>query len=456
MKDDGVGLAAVRAAITGGPILPTLFRLAWPTLSVMLAQTAINVAEAYYVGFLGTDALAGAALVFPVVMLMMTMSAGGMGSGVASAVARATGAGRTADADAIVLHAIVLAAVAGTLFTVGTIWGGPLLYGALGGRGGALHAALQYSDSLFAGAIGVWMVNLLAAALRGAGNVKLPAAVTMVGALVMIPASPALIFGFGPIPRLGMTGAGLAFALYYGGAALFMLRAIASGRSGIQLRIARLQRRHFADILRVGLPASVSTFLTNLTVILVTGAAGLFGTSALAAYGIASRLDHILVPILFGLSSAVLTMVGVNVGAASIARARRIAWISSLVGIAITESIGLLVALAPELWLRLFTDDDSVLAPAATYLRIVGPAYGLLGFGFVISFVAQGTGHMFWPLLAVSARTAIAAGLSWIAVVLWGAEMTGLAVVVAGGLVAYAAICSLVMASSTIWRSSGT
>src|SRR5580704_16250614 len=135
---------AARAALLTGPILATLLKLALPTMTVLLAQTAVNIAEAYYVGFLGTDALAGVALVFPVFMLMTMMSNGGLGSGVSSAVARAIGAGRKEDADALVLHAIVLAIIFGALFTVGTGWGGPALYRALGGHSGALDAALKY------------------------------------------------------------------------------------------------------------------------------------------------------------------------------------------------------------------------------------------------------------------------------------------------------------------------
>ncbi|HEY3678093.1 MAG TPA: MATE family efflux transporter, partial [Bradyrhizobium sp.] len=139
---------ATRAAILNGAILPTLMTLALPTISVLMAQTAVSIAEAYYVGFLGTDALAGVAMVFPVFMLMTMMSNGGVGSGVASAVARAVGAGRKDDADALVLHAIVLAIIFGAAFTLGTIRGGPMLYRALGGHSEALGAALQYSNNL--------------------------------------------------------------------------------------------------------------------------------------------------------------------------------------------------------------------------------------------------------------------------------------------------------------------
>src|ERR1700754_1091213 len=142
-----------RAAILSGPILATLLKLALPTMVVLLAQTAVNIAEAYYVGFLGTDALAGVAMVFPVSMLMTMMSNGGIGSGVASSVARAIGAGRRHDADAIVFHGIALAVIGGALFTLGTVLLGPALYHALGGRDGAFDAALSYSNYLFAGAI---------------------------------------------------------------------------------------------------------------------------------------------------------------------------------------------------------------------------------------------------------------------------------------------------------------
>ena len=445
-----------REAILGGPILATLLKLALPTMVVLLAQTAVNIAEAYYVGFLGTDALAGVAMVFPVFMLMTMMSNGGIGSGVASAVARAVGAGRKPDADALVFHALILAVIFGGLFTLGTNWGGPALYRALGGRQEALEAALKYSNWLFAGAIPVWIVNLQAAALRGSGNVKVPALVTLVGAIVLIPASPILIFGLGPVPRLGIGGAGIAFGVYYGAAMLVLLRYMASGRSSLRFRFVPLQRRLFADILRVGIPTAFNTVLTNLTVILVTGAVGLFGTTALAGYGIASRLDYVMIPILFGLCTSVLTMVGVNIGAGQIARARKIAWISSLVGLGLTETIGLLVAVLPMLWLNLFSHDPDVLRQGATYLRIVAPAYGALGLGFVIAFAAQGAGHVFWPVVAAGARLALAAGFGWIAVGYFGAGFATLAWMVAASLVVYASICAVAMVSGAVWRGEPT
>src|SRR5438128_3926128 len=106
------------AAILDDPIVPVMLRLGLPTLVVLVVQTLVGVAETYFVSFLGTDAIAGVALVFPVLMLMQMMSNGGIGGGVASAVARALGANRKDDVDALVLNALFLAVVFGAAFTI--------------------------------------------------------------------------------------------------------------------------------------------------------------------------------------------------------------------------------------------------------------------------------------------------------------------------------------------------
>ena len=223
------------------PVLPLLLRQALPIIAVLVLQTLVGVAETFYVSFIGTNALAGVAMVFPLVMLMTMMSAGGIGGGVASAVARSLGAGKTRDADALVLHALVLAIVFGLIFMIGVVAGGPVLYRALGGTGRALDAALIYSRFVFIGAVPIWIVNQLAAALRGAGNVRTPAIISFIGAGVLIPLSPALIFGLRPFPALGIAGAGTGLSLFNSLAALVLLRIMMSGRAGLTLKWARLE-----------------------------------------------------------------------------------------------------------------------------------------------------------------------------------------------------------------------
>ncbi len=188
----------------------------------MVMQSSVGLIETYFIGKLGTAALAGVSLVFPVVMLMQMMSAGAMGGGISSAIARALGAGRGKDADALAWHALAIALLFGVAFMLAALLGGPWLYAALGGSGASLHAALTYSNVVFAGAILVWLFNSLASVIRGTGNMMVPAVVTCAGAVVLIPLSPCLIFGWGPFPALGVAGGAVALLAYYAvGSAVF-------------------------------------------------------------------------------------------------------------------------------------------------------------------------------------------------------------------------------------------
>jgi Na+-driven multidrug efflux pump len=196
-----------------GAVLPTLLRLAWPNTLVMLAQASVGLIETWWVGHLGTAALAGMALVFPGFMMMQMLSGGAMGGGIASAIARALGAGRREDADALVLHALVINGLLGLLFSGLVIGFGPAIYRSLGGEGASLEAALAYSDVVFAGAVLVWLYNAFASVLRGTGNMLLPAVAVVAGVALLIPLSPLLIFGWGPVPALGVAGAGWAVVI---------------------------------------------------------------------------------------------------------------------------------------------------------------------------------------------------------------------------------------------------
>src|SRR5271166_6392604 len=192
------------------PIGMTLLKLAAPNVLVMFAQASVGLIETYFVGWLGTDALAGVALVFPLVLLMQMMSAGAMGGGISSAVARALGAGRRADADALVLHALLINLALGLLTSALFLVFGRQLYAAMGGRGGSLEAAMAYSNVVFAGNILLWLMNALASVIRGAGNMLFPSTVVCVGVALLIPLSPLFIFGLGPFPALGIAGGGVA------------------------------------------------------------------------------------------------------------------------------------------------------------------------------------------------------------------------------------------------------
>jgi putative MATE family efflux protein len=426
------------------PIAPTLLRLALPNVLVMLAQAGVGLIETYFVGKLGTDALAGMALVFPVVMLMQMMSAGAIGGGVAAAIARALGARRRDDADALVLHALVIGLVFALVFMVAVIGGGRWLYGRMGGSGGALEAALVYSNWVFAGAAFVWIFNTLAAVIRGTGNMAVPAYVTVWGALVLVPLSPLLIFGWGPLPGLGIAGGAIALMAYYVLGALVLAWYLWSPRSLLRPAFKGLKLRWplFADILRVGLVGSISTVATNVAIGVTTAMVGGFGTAAIAGYGTASRLEYLLVPLVFGLGAPLVAMVGTCIGAGQRERALRATWIGAAMAFAMTEAIGLWAALFPATWLSLFNSDPAMLESGSLYLRSVGPVYGFFGLGLVLYFASQGAGRLMWPVIGNLARLLVAVAGGWLAL-RWNGGLAGVfaaqgvALVIYGVLIAW-------------------
>jgi putative MATE family efflux protein len=444
-------------ALLEAPIGSTLLRLAMPNMLVMVAQSGAGLVETYFIGKLGTDALAGVALVFPVVMLMQMMSAGAMGGGIASSIARALGAGRRADANALALHALVIALGLGAAFTIAVVGGGRWLYQTMGGSGRVLEAALTYSNWVFAGAVLVWLFNSLGAVLRGTGNMAFPAAVSCIGVVILVPASPALIFGWGPFPALGIAGGAVALVSYYVLGCLAYVAYLWGGRSVLHpsLRAVRFRWSLFRDILRVGAVAALVTVTTNLTIMIGTAFVGGFGPAAIAGYGTGARLEYLLVPLVFGLGGPLVAIVGTSIGAGQRERALRTAWIGAAMASILTEAIGLCAAAFPTAWLSLFDSDPQMLEAGATYLRTVGPFYGMFGLALSLYFASQGAGRLLWPLLGNLARLAIAALAGWLALRWTGdlsqvflAQSVGL---IASGLINLAAVAGGAWFGSLTW-----
>src|SRR5438309_619558 len=312
-----------------GPIVGTLLRLATPNVLVMFVQAAVGLIETYFVAKLGTDALAGVALVFPVLMLMQMMSAGAVGGGIMSAIARALGAGRRADADALVLHALAIAVSFGLVFMLAVLGGGRWLYGALA---------------------------------------------------------------------------------------------------------------------RAGAVAARFTVRTTLTLAIAPGFVGRFGPAAIAGDGTGSRLEYLLVPLVFGLGGPLVAMVGTNIGAGQRGRALRAAWIGAGIAAGLAEIIGLWAAAAPRAWLSLFDTDPAMLNAGSRYLQTVGPLYGLFGLGMALYFASQGAGRLLWPLLANLTRLAIAAGGGWLAL-RWTGNLSHVFLALSAALAAFGLINAGAVAS---------
>jgi putative MATE family efflux protein len=430
-----------------GPVLPTLLRLAAPTIALMAFQVVVSAGEEAFVGRLGSDALAGVSLSFPLVMLMTTLSAGAYGGGVASSVARALGAGRTRDAGRLAGTALGVAALLGAVTTAVMLASGRAVYSALGATGPALDAAVRYSDVMFLGAVPSWIFNAAASVLRGGGNAAYPAAVGAVGGAFTLAASPLLIFGAGPVPGLGLTGAAVAVVVYNAAAAAMLLRAVLADDSPARPTVRSLvpARRPAVAILKIAIPSAGNTVLSNLTFLILTGLVAPFGVAATAGYGAGGRLEYLLITVVFGIGSALVPIVAASVGAGDHDRARRATRAGALLGTGACGLAGMAAALAPWAWMRLFSADTAVVAVGEAYLRRAGLGYPFLGLGMSLYFAAQGRGRVVQPLLASLTRLLVAGVGGAAAVGLTGCGLNELFVLMAGGLLCYGLVMVAVM-----------
>ena len=393
-------------ALLDGPILRTLLWLAWPNVIALSAGTCVVIAETSYIGRLGVESLAAMALVFPCVILTMTMSGGAMGGGVASAIARAIGAGDKERASTLAAHALLIGICFGLVFMLGMLIFGPKLLELLGGRGNVLAQAVGYTQIFFGGAVVPWLMNTMGGILRGTGNMKLPSSLMLLSATCQIILGGILGLGFGPIPSFGMRGVAAGSLTAYLISISVMSWYLFSGRARVvpKIRGLRIQGAMFIDILKVGAIACLSPLQSVLTISIFTHLLANFGTEILAGYGIGARLEFMLTSISFAVGIASVPMVGMAVGAERVARARRIAWIAGLVSFASVGLVANVIAIFPDLWVSIFTDDAAVRAASRQYLSTAAPMYAFLGLATAMYFSSQGAAKVLGPVLAQTAR----------------------------------------------------
>jgi putative MATE family efflux protein len=407
--------ARPRNALVDGPILRTLLWLAWPNVIALSAGTCVVIAETSYIGRLGVEQLAAMALVFPIVILTMTMSGGAMGGGVASAVARALGAGDVDRASALAAHALLIGICFGLTFMLGMLIFGPAVLRLLGGRGNVLSNATGYAQIFFGGAVLPWLMNTMAGILRGTGNMKLPSLMILNSAVCQIILGGTLGLGLGPIPQFGMRGVASGSLIAYLISIAVMAWYLFSGRARVipTIRGLRIQRATFADILKVGVVSCFSPLQSVLSISIFTHMLAGFGTAVLAGYGVGARLEFMLTSVAFAFGIASVPMIGMAIGAERIARARRIAWTAGFVSFVAVGAIGTLIAVFPDLWVNIFTGDAGVRAASRQYLSTAAPMYAFIGLAMSMYFSSQGAAKVVGPVLAQSARLAFIALGGW-------------------------------------------
>ena len=400
------------------PILPLLIRMSAPNTIAFLINAFVVLIEFWFIGQLGITPLAAITLAFPAIMLTQQMAFGALGGAVTSSIARSLGAADKPRAEKLLWHSLYISCFGALAFLIiFFIFGEPLLR-ILGGTGALLEESLAYCFVYLLGAIVVWLSGSLTAALRGMGDMQFPAVLTVICAGIQIFFSAGFILGSFGLPKLGLVGSAWSMIVTSGFMALVTLIKISSPSSPVRLKLKRLtiERELFEDIFSVALPASLSPIMTVATVLLLTGLIGQFGTSAIAGYGIGSRVEFLLIPIVFGIGTAMTAMVGTNIGAKNIERAERIGMVGATTAGLLSAVIGLALALTPNLWISIFTSDPETLLVTKQYIQILGVCYVFQGYGLSLYFASQGANAMKWPIIITAIRLIVFSVLALVAV----------------------------------------
>ena len=456
LADAGATARASRTRLMlEAPIAPTLGKLAAPNVLAMFVQAAQSIAEAYFASLLGVTALAGLALVFPLVMLTQMLSAGAIGGAISAATARALGASDVDRAATLTLAAWIIAISFAALMAVLVALFGTQFFILLGGGDETVSAATTYALVFFPGCAAIWLCNASLSVIRGTGNMQMPALLLLMISVISIPLSGGFALGWGPLPALGMAGLPLGVIVAFSAGAFVAIGYIILGRTGLSFRgaVRRINLSIFGDILSVGALAAVNTVLTTVTIIMMTGLVGRYGEGALAGYGLGARLEFLMIPVIFGIGAAMTAMVGANIGAGRTDRALRVAWTGSLAAAGVVGSIGLLLAVFPDLWLGMFLDPSNTVALDAgrSYFRLVAPIYAFFGLGLALYFASQGAGRMVWPVISSLSRMGIALVGALLLTTYAGMGVEGIFVAIGCAMLAYGLIIALAIRHSG-WR----
>ena len=392
------------------PIIPLLIRMSAPNTIAFFIQSLVVLTEVWFISRLGTNSLAAVALAFPLLMITQTMSGGALGGAITSAIARSMGADDIEKAERLIWHSIIISLGGAISFLILFLLFGKQLLFLLGGRGEILQESYAYCSILFFGGILLWLSGSLSAVLRGMGNMRFPATLMVITSSIQVILSGGFILGWFGFPKLGVPGAAVAVLISSALMVTVILFKLRSKSIPASLRKERFQLKKFLfdNIFEVAIPASLSPLLVVGTILVLTGLVGRFGTEALAGYGIGSRVEFLMIPLIFGIGTAMTSIVGANIGALNIDRAEKVGILGGSTAGFVSIVIGLTLAAFPEAWIQFFTDDIKAFEVTKKYIQIVGPFYIFQGIGLSLYFASQGANAMKWPTIATIARFIIA------------------------------------------------
>jgi len=412
-------LGGSRRDLTAQPLTRAILLLAVPMVLEMAMESIFAIADIFWVSKLGADAVAAVGLTESLLTVIYAVGIG-LSMGVGAVVARRIGAKDAEGAARAAVQAVVLGlGLAAIIGVSGALLGAPLL-AMMGASPGVVAIGSRYAQVMLGGSVSITLLFLINAAFRGAGDAAITMRTLWLANAVNILLGPLFVFGLGPFPRLGVTGAAVATTIGRSLGVLYLLGALGRGRG--RLAVQRTQMvidvETLRTILRLAKNGVVQTLIGFTSWIGLVRILSVFGSVPLAGYTIAMRVVMFALLPSVGLGNAAATLVGQNLGAGNPQRAEQAVWKAALYNLVFLGTVGLLFLVFAEPVVRLFSPDPAVVAQGARCLRVVATGFGFYAYAIVMSQAFNGAGDTrtptrinlacFWlgeiPLAAVLAR----------------------------------------------------
>ncbi|HUX36093.1 MAG TPA: MATE family efflux transporter [Candidatus Paceibacterota bacterium] len=379
-----------------GPISGSLFALAVPIVLANILQAGYQLTDTFWVGRLGGSAVAAVSVTTPVIFLTIALGTGLAIAG-STLIAQYFGARNSKMVDHVAAQTLLM------IVTVSVILGAigfslsSLILRFMGVAPDVYQGAIGFMRVSFIGLVFNFFFFMFQSIMRGIGETKLPVYVVLGTVIFNFILDPFFIFGWGSIPAAGVMGAAIATLCTQSIAALIGLSVLLRGKYGIHLSLSDF-RPDYVFIKRaflLGFPASIEQSARGLGLTILTFLIASFGTLTVAAYGIGSNVLQIVMIPAMGLSMAVSTLVGQNIGAGNIKRAENIGRLGAKLGFSILTGIGVIVFIFASDIIGFFVPGDAaVVASGAVFLRIIALSWGFMGIQLSLTGVIRASGNM--------------------------------------------------------------
>ena len=415
----------IESVLKGHPY-KAIIRLAWPATIAMLLHTLFSITDAIWVGRLGAAPIAAVISASFVVWILLSLTSV-LATGVVAMISRAIGAGDRVKAAAVAEETFRFALLYALIITAIGLWARGPLFDLMRLEPDVTRLGQDYMGVYFGASILVVFGEWVSALFRASGNTRLPLMIHSIAVVLNVFLDPVLIYGLGPFPRWGSTGAAVATAFAYlvstGLAVLFLLK----GRLPFQFRMRLWGPMDWARIGRlvmIGLPISISGIVFSIVYLFVNRITAEFGTPAVAALGIGNRIESINYLVAFGFSTAVATLVGQNLGARNPERADDLTRKTIKLVSAFTGVMTVIFLLFPASIMRIFVDDPAVLAAGKDYVRILALSQIMMAWEIVYEGAFSGAGDTLPPMVIAIPGAVLRIPLAWfLAIGLgWGIE----------------------------------